>query len=196
MVGHNADVSKGIANGTLAILVDVILKETASVRIKTLPNNQQLHAVYANDVLCIVFKHQLASWKQTIAFPTLELGCFPVIPIKKSLTCKLGNSDTQSFKVNITRFPCVSAMILTGYKVQGQSLHAITLGTLTNNHKFGKTGWIYVILSRVRSYTGLFLLVTLPTDPRKYKPRVHVMKEMSRLRKIEKETLKRITFAL
>ena len=102
MVGHNADVSKGIANGTLAILVDVILKETASVRIKTLPNNQQLHAVYANDVLCIVFKHQLASWKQTIAFPTLELGCFPVIPIKKSLTYKLGNSDTQSFKVNIT----------------------------------------------------------------------------------------------
>ena len=196
MVGHNADVSKGIANGTLAILVDVILKETASVRIKTLPNNQQLHAVYANDVLCIVFKHQLASWKQTIAFPTLELGCFPVIPIKKSLTYKLGNSDTQSFKVNITQFPCVSAMILTGYKVQGQSLHAITLGTLANNHKFGKTGWIYVILSRVRSYTGLFLLVKLPTDPRKYKPRVHVMKEMSRLRKIEKETLKRITFAL
>ncbi len=59
-------------------------------------------------------------------------------------------------------------------------------------HRSGQSGWIYVILSRVRTLKGLFLLTKLEEDYRKYLPRKNVMKEMSRLRRIEKSTIARI----
>lgn len=48
-----------------------------------------------------------------------------------------------------------------------------------------------VVLSRVRTLAGLFILVKLCADVSKYKPRTMVMREMNRLRKIESQTLAR-----
>jgi hypothetical protein len=63
-------------------------------------------------------------------------------------------------------------------------------------HHYGATGWIYVILSRVRTLSGLFLLVKLCSDVTKYKPRLNVMREMSRLREIEIRTLIRLASSI
>ena len=49
-----------------------------------------------------------------------------------------------------------------------------------------------MILSRVRTLKGLFFLTKLEEDYRKYMPRKNVMKEMSRLRRMEKLTIDRI----
>nr|CAH0110359.1 unnamed protein product [Daphnia galeata] len=98
----------------------------------------------------------------------------------------------SSFKVKVTQLPCVSALVLiTGHKIQGRILDAVILGALSRIHKSGRSGWIYVILSRVRILNGLFLLTLLETDPKKY-PRTDVMTEMNRLHLIEKSTLARL----
>ena len=86
-------------------------------------------------------------------------------------------------------------MILTGHKVQGFSVVAIILGALGKHHKNGLSGWLYVVLSRVRTVDGLFLMEKIEQDPSKYILRSDVVKEMDRLRKIETKTIERINAA-
>ena len=86
-------------------------------------------------------------------------------------------------------------MVLTGHKVQGFSIDAIILGALGKHHKNGLSGWLYVVLSRVRTVNGLYLMEQIEQDPAKYIIRTDVVKEMDRLRKIESKTIDRITEA-
>ena len=81
---------------------------------------------------------------------------------------------------------------MTGHRVQGQTVDSIILGDISTHHQYGSTGWIYVILSRVRSLQGLVTLTRLVEDPKKFKPRKHVINEMERLRHIEQRTLRRL----
>lgn len=135
-------------------------------------------------------KHTSALQQNATSFATLPIGCFPITSISHSVKCKLGETGS-SFKVKVTQLPCVSALVLTGHKIQGRTLDAVILGALSRIHKSGRSGWIYVILSRVRTLNGLFLLTLLETDPKKY-PRTDVMTEMNRLHLIEKSTLARL----
>lgn len=135
-------------------------------------------------------KHTSALQQNATSFATLPIGCFPITSISHSVKCKLGATGS-SFKVKVTQLPCVSALVLTGHKIQGRTLDAVILGALSRIHKSGRSGWIYVILSRVRTLNGLFLLTLLETDPKKY-PRTDVMTEMNRLHLIEKSTLARL----
>ena len=84
---------------------------------------------------------------------------------------------------------------MTGHKVQGFSVDAIILGALGKHHKNGLSGWLYVVLSRVRTVDGLFLMEEIEQDPTKYILRSDVVKEMDRLRKIETKTIERINAA-
>ena len=192
MVGTNIDVSKGIANGTIAKFYDIVLVPNAQVRIVTLEDGNQAHAVYADEVNCLILKHTAPAQEKIGSFPNLPLGCFPVTAIKCNIICKLGSTG-KNFKVRVTQLPCVSALVLTGHKIQGQTLNSVILGALSPVHQSGQSGWIYVVLSRVRKLEGLFLLTKLEEDPRKYLPRKNVMKEMDRLRIIERSTIARIS---
>lgn len=192
MVNTNIDVNKGIANGTIAKFCDIILTSNAQIRIVSLEDGNQAHAVYADEVKCLILRHTIPAQEQTKSFESLPTGCFPVTAIKCTVTCKLGSSG-KSFKVRVTQLPCVSALVLTGHKIQGQTLNSVILGALSPIHQSGQSGWIYVILSRVRTLNGLFLLTKLEEDVQKYLPRKNVMREMNRLRRIEKSTITRIS---
>ena len=140
----------------------------------------------------MIFKHTSALQQNATSFATLPIGCFPITSISHSVKCKLGATGS-SFKVKVTQLPCVSALVLiTGHKIQGRTLDAVILGALSRIHKSGRSGCIYVILSRVTTLNGLFLLTLLEIDPKKYKPRTDVMTEMNRLHLIEKSTLARL----
>ena len=76
--------------------------------------------------------------------------------------------------------------------MQGQTVDNIMMGSMSPKHKFGKTGWIYVVLSRLRSIEGLFLLNPLETNIQKYKPRKELENEMKRLSKIQERTMSRL----
>ena len=73
---------------------------------------------------------------------------------------------------------------------------SIILGGVAPIHQYGTTGWIHVVLSRVRTLSGVFLLVKLCEDVTKYRTRLVGMKEMERLRAIGKATLHRLQHML
>jgi hypothetical protein len=70
---------------------------------------------------------------------------------------------------------------------------AICQNTICTEHP---SGWIYVILSRVRKFSNFYTLTRLDTDVRKYKPRSHVIREMKRLLVIEQVTIQRLQTVL
>ena len=189
LVSNNVDVANGVANGTLSWLYDVVIKPTAVIRLVTVADDIQVHAVYANDVHCIVFKHKLEAWSTTASYPSLPAGCFPITPISKTINL-LDRGGRK--RVKLIQFPCVLSSVLTGHKVQGISVDSIMMGSVSSHHRNGATGWLYVVLARVRRLEGLFLLEPLETDPRKYKPRCDVMNEMTRFRGYQHNTLQRI----
>lgn len=191
MVTLNTNVSKTVANGTMCFLNDVVLRDNAQVGIHKTSDRVEMHVVFADEVYCLLFTHRLAMFKSTFTFDFLPPRCFPVVTTSKGVRCRLGKNN-QTFSVSLKQFPCTLAFILTGHKLQAQTLLSIILGAVAPIHQYGTTGWIYVVLSRVRTLSGLFLLVKLCEDVTKYKPRLVVMKEMERLRAIEKATLHRL----
>lgn len=181
MVTNNEDISKGIANGTLSWLYDVILKPNATIKVKTLSSGEKVHAVEAVDVRCLIFKHRNASWSSGNIFPSLAEGCFPVIPKDRKFRWQKSKDCIQN--VNLIQFPCQLSIVLTGYKVQGITCDSIILGALYHLVHYGRLGWLYVILSRVRTLEGFFVMEKIDEDPSKYLLRIDVQEEMERLQK-------------
>ena len=52
--------------------------------------------------------------------------------------------------------PITNAVVLTGHKTQGMTLDNIVLDSMGDKHRYGSTGWLYVVLSSVRDISGLF----------------------------------------
>lgn len=82
------------------------------------------------------------------------------------------------------QLPCVLSLVLTGHKTQGLTADSIILSSLTPKDKSGMSGWLYVILSRVKTIEGLFLMGKIEQNPAKYIARTDVQREMARLRTI------------
>ena len=184
------NVSKGVANGTMVTLADVVLKENVTVRVINI-SGHFAYAVYADEVKCLIFKYNLKTWEKDHSFPSLPEGFFPFVVTTKNTTVPLG-SNGETFRVKTTLFPCELATVLTGRKMQGQTVPSIILGNLSARHKYGRTGWIYVVLSRVTTVSGLKLMTPLENNPEKYKPRDEITDEMGRMVKLEKGTVSRL----
>lgn len=60
MVNLNTDVSNAVANGTMCNLYDVILREDVRIRIHKIRDGTKVHTVYADEIVCLLFRHQLA----------------------------------------------------------------------------------------------------------------------------------------
>jgi hypothetical protein len=193
LVKSNTDVSKGVANGTFSCLEDIILHQSAKIRVVRISETVSVHAVYADEVKCLILKHRLGNWKKRKLFHKLPTGCFPLVPFKSSSRFRLEGTLTT---ISVLQFPCVLALVLTGHKVQGQTLESIIIGAISNQYKLGGQGWLYVVLSRVRTLNGLFTFVKLNSNPKCYKARTDVITEMKRLKGIERSTMDRLNRAV
>lgn len=192
IITKNIDVSSGIANGTLCELIDVVFHDDSETMIVNDRNNDPVHSVFAKQVKALIFKHVLHGYDNSCYYDPLPKGCFPLLSESTSTTLHLN----QKISLNIVQFPCLPAKILTGHRVQGQSRSGLILGGLRPQHQYGQDGWLYVVLSRVRTLKGLHTFVKLPTDPKKYKPRSDVDEEMNRLRNIYENKTKSKVYQL
>ena len=197
-VTHNVDVPRGIANGTSAVLVDVYVDDNCVRWSKT----AQCHCAKASDVQGLLLKHHRLPYAEEAHYPPLPPGCFPlqvldkrrnaincekpVVKVQKG-TDKNGNTVERLKKqmvktrVRIYQFPAVSVFSLTGHKTQGTTTDALIVGPPGEKYRLGQGGWLYVVLSRVRSLSGLYLMEPLCEDLKKYIPRKAVIKELERL---------------
>jgi hypothetical protein len=69
---------------------------------------------------------------------------------------------------------------LTGHKTQGLTTDSIILSGLAPKDKSGVSGWLYVILSRVKTIEGLFLMENIEKNTTKYNARNDVKRKMNR----------------
>ena len=98
IVTDNSEVAKGVANGTLAYLQDVVLKRSATLTLELLPTGKKVASVCASQVDCLLFKHKNSAWTNVFPFSNLQKGCFPVVPTAKSVECKFNASYQLKIK--------------------------------------------------------------------------------------------------
>lgn len=159
MVTANVATAMGIANGTAATLQGVIWSEV--------PTFSSLRVPMAN--------HMITVQLPTTGRPTgliLRLdnvppdsvlregwppGCavLSLRQVQASITLPVpGARVGLSFSVTVSQFPVLPRMACTGHKVQGLTMDSILIPRWK-----GATGqWAYVVLSRVRTRQGLFML--------------------------------------
>jgi hypothetical protein len=151
MVTVNEDVGNGIANGTTCRLRQIRLVEGASTHRITI-DGYWINAANMSDVKWIECEFEGGLFSGTFRLkPTSESYSVQVpsslIPNKKRLPA--------TFK--ITALPLVLNSATTGHKLQGKSVEKLLV-----SHWNTAQNWAYVVLSRVRTLTGLHLRSALP----------------------------------
>lgn len=178
----------GTGNGTQGRLVGVKLKDRASSYRWKVWDNKKIWTVNAVDVEYIILEHhpptreissmekQLHSLEST-AHPTSEsktkIGTlkrklckahakrrFKLKPKKFSCNIKVTPHDytkeKTQLKSRVTQLPVNASDAITGHKLQGLTKDQVIVYSWNKS-----TNWIYVVLSRVRSLKGLFLVKSL-----------------------------------
>ena len=109
------------------------------------------------------FRIEAKTWTFTVDFPVKILG------------------TTERFKTKIClrQFPIVLTVnnATTGHKLQGKSLKQLVVAEWSK-----MKNWAYVVLSRVQSLEGLFLMKPIPNDF-EFKPSEDYINMMKNLRK-------------
>jgi hypothetical protein len=187
---------RGIAKNSQAVFVHAELKAGAVVTFQETEEGQGIYSVPASQVAYVILKHTTPPWNTRDLFegaPPSCAGMFPVKLVERTCTVKVQN---QNFKFKMKQLPIVALNAVTGHKVQGRTLPNIIVGSWSQSYRYGQDGWMYVVLSRVRTHKGLFLTELLSSaDMDKYKPRERVMAEVRRLIKLAAATKAALTAA-
>jgi hypothetical protein len=176
-------VGGGIANGTEATLQDIILKNDATIKFDP---QRGVHVVDISSVKCLILRHHNETWLKSSLFSSLPPGCFAVTPRTTSRSIHIRG---KMFTVNIKQISAMPFIGTTDHKLQGKTLAALVVADPGTVHKDGKTGWLYVALSRVRTLATLYLAQPLSTNMSTYRPRILIMAEMNRLKQLATRTL-------
>jgi hypothetical protein len=170
MGSENKDVANGIANGTTSVFRKVHLKQGKK------PYPIQLHGywVYAVDIGDV--DHLEMQWKDS----RFE-GKFKLKP--QTSTCRAnfpvyeyGTRMVLQAGIKIDHFAVVVNYATTGHKLQGKSLDELVIAELSK-----VKNWAYVVLSRVRTLSGLFLMKAIPANIN-FAPDGKYLSMMARLR--------------
>ena len=131
--------------------------------------------VSVQNVECIYIQH----WKTK--------RIHKLTPCDDSVSIEVTKIDGQKINyhgVNIRQFGILCNNATTGHKLQGMSKDVLVV----NNWDYRCPNWIYVVLSRVRTIQGLFLLKRLRVD-HEFHADKDLLKEDQRLHELETKTL-------
>jgi hypothetical protein len=154
MGNENSDVGNGIANETTCIFRKVHLKiGTTLQRIRM--HGFWVFAASVEDIDCLELEWQDSSMYQ---------GKFFVFPqeskyLVKYPVAELGKKVRIGTNMYLTQFPVVINHATTGHKLQGKSMIALVIAEWSK-----VKNWAYVVLSRVKTLSGLFLTEPIPED--------------------------------
>jgi hypothetical protein len=153
MLTENTDVSNGIANGTTALFRKAVLKQGRA------PTPIQMHGYYVYSVDIDDVDYLLLEWLDCEPYFT---GTFRIHPKNGAFNVKFpikefGERFRVNAKVNLTYFPILLNTATTGHKLQGKSVDILVVSEWSK-----LANWAYVVLSRVRTLNGLFLLRKVP----------------------------------
>ena len=158
-----AGTGKREANGTCALLEQVLLKPGGTPFSVTLDSGIAVKGVLASQV----DKLQLQHCDPSLSPPQFDLepetyNFRTRWPIPESLRAS-PTRTTEVIRMQGRQIPCVVNHATTGHKLQGKSVDNIFVA----NWNY-KGNWVYVVLSRVRTIDGLYLQQPLQLDVQKY----------------------------
>ncbi len=155
MLSENFDVESGIANGTTGTLEKIVLKNDSTIQ-EILVDDIPVQSIFASQVVCI-FIH-IQKLNKTIK---LTPKTFTGFSAKLPLPHLLQSANKTTISVNMTAFqlPIIQNNCTTGHKLQGDTLKALFVTSFTY-----LKNWTYVVLSRVCTWDGLFLVEPLKSS--------------------------------
>ena len=151
----NEDLDKGRGNGTLCKCLRVKLRRNGDERRWKNWDGKKVWTVSIDDVEWMEFEH----------YPTLpgaKARTFKLEPREFSATIKLpltGDLSTTVGNAKVKQVPVNSNVATTGHKLQGMSKDVL----IVNDWNYG-ANWVYVVLSRVRTLAGLYLMKPLDLE--------------------------------
>jgi len=173
----NENLNEGRGNGTLCKCVKVKLKQNGAERRCKNWDGKKVWAVTVDSVEWIEFVHyptphgaKARSFKLTPQSFSSTIN----FPLTQDINVKLGNAI-------ITQIPINANIATTVHKLQGMSKDSLII----TEWNYKCSNWIYVVLSRVRSLKGLYLLKPLslekpfhvPHDLNRFEARIKELKE-------------------
>lgn len=170
MSTDNKDVDNGVANGTTALFEHVVLKEGKSLhRIRY--NKYWVYAANAEDLEYMQLRWHDCTFK----------GTFQLRPKRHKYKVEMTIYDFgEKMKVDpiveILQFLITPNHATTGHKLQGKTVKSLIVREWTKSRN-----WLYVVLSRVTTLNGLFLLQPIPKDI-VAEPCIELVSMMTRLR--------------
>jgi hypothetical protein len=179
MVSTNDHKKNKVVKGTTGKFKGIKLKENKSVK-EEIWNGFKVFTVEAADVDYIVCEHSKANDNEVPRIFHLPTRSFEV-SIKFPIG---GNKFFKLSKCIINQFPINNDLATTGHKLQGKTKKNLVVSELN----YGTTNWIYVVLSRVTTLSGLFLLQPLRKNYNPKPPKL-LQNEWKFQRNMEKETL-------
>jgi hypothetical protein len=155
MYTENDDVSNGIANGTLCYLSKVVLHASATENDFSLTNVdgyyvRTIDASKVDYLLC-----QMDGSNKTFQVKATKVSCRINFPIELTP----GHQIHMKVRASVNRFPVLVNHATTGHKLQGQTKESLFI----SDWHYG-SNWPYVVLSRVTTLKGLFLLKPIRKD--------------------------------
>ena len=147
----NNDLADGRGNGTLCKCVGVALKDGARRHWKNW-EGRKVWTVSVDDVKWVKFEHWPEPPKNKPRFFNLKPRTFSST-VQFPLSADCDGLKVSVGNVRITQIPVNSNIATTGHKLQGMSKDTL----IVNSWNYGFANWIYVVLSRVRTLSGLFL---------------------------------------
>ena len=164
MLTQNTDVASGEANGSRVFAKKIILKGGEAPFVIRLDNGAKIQACYASQVQSLLLEHENDD---------ICPREFHVVTQTFKFRCKVDVNDEQLVVgMEGTQFPLISNSCTTGHKLQG-----CTVSSILANTWYCGANWAYVVLSRVKTMSGLYLRVRLSRDLRKYE-KPQAMKNM------------------
>ncbi len=154
----NEDLDKGRGNGTLCKFLRIKLKKDGQERKWKNWDGKKVWTVSVNDIEWMEFEHYptLPGAKvRTFKLEPREFTATIKVPLTEDLSTTVGNARVKQVPVN-------SNIATTGHKMQGMSKDII----IVNSWNYRCANWVYVVLSRVRTLSGLYLMAPLDLERR------------------------------
>ena len=155
----NEDLDQGRGNGTLCKFLRVKLREDGRERRWKNWDGKKVWTVSIDDVEWMEFEHYPTptptgtKGARTFKLKPQEFTATIKIPATETLDITLGNAKVKQIPVN-------SNIATTGHKLQGMSKDVLII----NNWDYRCANWVYVVLSRVRTLAGLYLMKPLDLE--------------------------------
>ncbi|CAF1095005.1 unnamed protein product, partial [Brachionus calyciflorus] len=119
-------------------------------------------------------------------FTDLPNNIFPIFPITKYFKLNL---LTKTLNLKRKQFPLIPNFSSTCYRIQGKTMDKICIDLSNTENKNIDCSFLYVSLSRLKSWNDLYVLREFDSEIFNKKPSQDLLKEIDRLKSIEKKTL-------